>query len=293
MSSVPEPSETSATSETVDWAALRYQALSEDLAENQRWSTWADVARTEARGPKPWPDWLVTSQAAIDTDLGVLKTGKEADVSLIERAVPGGASCLLVAKRYRTLDHRLFTRDGAYTEGRKVRRSRDVRALEGKSDYGRRLGASQWATTEFATLKLLYAEGVCVPYPVQIQGSEILMEFISDAAPATAAPRLVQTDPDADTLRSLWEQLVRAMCQLARLQVVHGDLSPYNVLVQPDAAGPRLVIIDVPQVVDLVANPNAVDFLHRDCTTMATWFVRKGLQVDADALLAEVLGHAW
>lgn len=282
----------SSPSEPVDWDALRYQALNEDLAENQRWSTWADVARTEARGPKPWPDWLVTSQAAIDTDLGVLKTGKEADVSLIERAVLGGESCLLAAKRYRTTDHRLFTRDGAYTEGRKVRRSRDNRALEGKTDFGRRLGALQWANTEFATLKLLYSEGVPVPYPVQIQGSEILMEFISDAD--AAAPRLVQTDPDADALQSLWDQLVQAMCRLARLELVHGDLSPYNVLVQPAPGGePRLVIIDVPQVVDLVANPNAVDFLHRDCRTMADWFARKGLQVDADALLAEVLGHAW
>lgn len=285
----------------IDWDALRYQALNEDLAEDQRWSTWGDVARTEARGPKPWPGWLVTSLAAIDTDLGVLKTGKEADVSLLERAVPGGESCLLAAKRYRTTDHRLFTRDGAYSQGRKVRRSRDNRAVERKTDYGRQVGAWQWANTEFATLKLLHSEGVCVPYPVQIQGSEILMEFISDAAgsgspgagPAVAAPRLVQTDPDADELRCLWDQLVQAMCRMARLQLVHGDLSPYNVLVQSSAAGPRLVIIDVPQVVDLAANPNAVDFLHRDCRTMADWFARKGLQMDADALLAEVLGHAW
>jgi RIO kinase 1 len=285
----------STSSEPVDWDALRYQALNEDLGENQRWSTWADVDRTQARGPQPWPDWLVTSQAAIDTDLGVLKTGKEADVFLLERAVPGGESCLLAAKRYRTTDHRLFTRDGGYTDGRRVRRSRDNRAIAAKTDYGRQLGALQWANTEFVTLKALYAEGVPVPYPVQIQGREILMEFIADATDSswTAAPRLVQTDPAADELQHLWEQVVTAMCQLARLQVVHGDLSPYNVLVRSDATGPQLVIIDVPQVVDLVANPNAVDFLHRDCRTMADWFARKGLQVDADALLAEVLGHAW
>jgi RIO kinase 1 len=78
------------------------------------------------------------------------------------------------------------------------------------------------------------------------------------------------------------------------LGVVHGDLSPYNTLVAgADRLQPRLVIIDVPQLVDLVANPNAIDFLHRDCTNMAQWFTTKGHPVDADELLADLLGHAW
>ena len=84
----------------VDWAALQYIALSEDLGSDQRWSTWRSVDRS-SRGPKPRPGWLVTSEAALDTELGLLKTGKEADVFLIERAVPGAESCLLAAKRYR------------------------------------------------------------------------------------------------------------------------------------------------------------------------------------------------
>lgn len=78
---------------------------------------------------------------------------------------------------------------------------------------------------------------------------------------------------------------------------MHGDLSPFNLLVAgfepPGEAEPELVVIDVPQVVDLVANPNGVEFLHRDCRNLADWFVRRGLDVDGDALLAEVLGAAW
>src|SRR5690606_16497131 len=98
----------------------------------QRWSTWRSVAKGQ-RGPDPQPDWLVTRDAALDTELGILKTGKEADAFLVERAVPAGASadtgeperCLLVAKRYRSLDHGQFHRGTEYTEGRRVRRTRD------------------------------------------------------------------------------------------------------------------------------------------------------------------------
>ena len=275
----------------VDWAALQYIALSEDLGSDQRWSTWRSVDRS-SRGPKPRPGWLVTSEAALDTELGLLKTGKEADVFLIERAVPGAESCLLAAKRYRAAEHRLFHRASSYTEGRRGRDSRENRAVRLKSGFGRQIEATRWSQAEFATLKQLWTAGVRVPYPVQVDGGEILMEFIGDGR--AAAPRLAQTDPDPDQLRWLWAQVVEAMITFGSLQLVHGDLSPFNVLVRGmDGLEPELVIIDVPQVLDLVSNPNGVNFLHRDCRNLADWFVRKGLSVDADVLLAEVLGAAW
>ena len=275
----------------VDWAALQYIALSEDLDSDQRWSTWRSVDRS-SRGPKPRPGWLVTSEAALDTELGLLKSGKEADVFLIERAVPGAESCLLAAQRYRAAEHRLFHRASSYTEGRRGRDSRENRAVRLKSGFGRQIEATRWSQAEFATLKQLWTAGVRVPYPVQVDGGEILMEFIGDGR--AAAPRLAQTDPDPDQLRWLWAQVVEAMITFGSLQLVHGDLSPFNVLVRGmDGLEPELVIIDVPQVLDLVSNPNGVDFLHRDCRNLADWFVRKGLPVDADVLLAEVLGAAW
>jgi RIO kinase 1 len=280
-----------------DWEKLSFRALSEDLAEDQRWSTWDSVERL-CRGPQPWPDWLVTSSAAIDTELGVLKTGKEADVFLVERAVPGDPeqASLLAAKRYRTADHRLFRRDSAYTEGRSVRNSRDGRAMAGKTDFGRAVEAALWAQAEWSGLKRLFEAGVPVPYPVQLDGREILMEFIadSDSEAMVAAPRLHQVRPGAVQLDTLFDQLLGALRQMTGLGVVHGDLSPYNTLVAgADSLSPRLVIIDVPQLVDLVANPNAIEFLHRDCTIMAQWFTTKGHRVDADELLADLLGHAW
>ena len=254
--------------------------------------------RTTLRRPRPWPDWLVTSSAAIDTELGVLKTGKEADVFLVERAVPDDPdqACLLAAKRYRTADHRLFRRDGAYTEGRTVRNSRDGRAMAGKTDFGRAVEAGLWAQAEWSGLKRLFEAGVPVPYPVQIDGREILMEFIADpdSGESVAAPRLHQVRPAPDPAGRAVRPAARGPATDGRLGVVHGDLSPYNTLVAgADRLQPRLVIIDVPQLVDLVANPNAIDFLHRDCTNMAQWFTTKGHPVDADELLADLLGHAW
>jgi len=277
-----------------DWNDLTYHAYSDDLADNQRWSTW-DTTERLSRGPQPWPDWLVTSSAAVDTDLGVLKTGKEADVFLLERAVPDepAQSCLLAAKRYRSSDHRLFHRDAHYTEGRRVRSSVATRALaDRKSSFGRSLQAGLWVGSEWNSLKQLYLAGLPVPYPVQVDGHEILMEFIADGD--AAAPRLQQLRPTPSELAVLYEQLLVALRTLSGCGLVHGDLSPYNLLVS-EASGPdpRLVIIDVPQLVDFASNPNAVEFLHRDCTNVATWFTAKGHQVDAGELLADLLAHAW
>jgi RIO kinase 1 len=276
----------------------------DDLGPDRRWSTWHSVEKG-ARGPEPVPSWVVTADAAIDTELGVLKTGKEADVFLLRRAVPegrqpaawpttGAASCLLAAKRYRTLEHRAFRRDSVYTEDRRVRRTRDQRALDRRSAYGRLVAQGAWAAAEFAALGELWSAGVPVPYPVQVDGTEVLMEFVGDPdgdrddAP-TAAPRLAQTRPDRDLLAHYWDQVEHAMTTLAALGYAHGDLSPYNVL----ADGDRLVVIDVPQIVDLAANPFGTDLLHRDCRTMTGWFAARGLDVDADELLARLLAAAW
>lgn len=281
-------------SSSFDWNDLAFRAYSDDLAENQRWSTW-DATERLNRGPQPWPDWLVTSSAAIDTDLGILKTGKEADVFLLERAVPDDPdqTCLLAAKRYRGADHRLFHRQSSYTDGRQVRSSVATRAMaDRKSTYGRQLRTEQWVVAEWNSLKNLFEAGIPVPYPVQLEGAEILMEFIFDGE--AAAPRLQQLRPPASQVEDIFDQLLAAMRTMAGLGLVHGDLSPYNALVADATTGrPRLVIIDVPQLVDLAANPNAVELLHRDCTNMAAWFTSRALPVDPDELLADLLAHAW
>ncbi|MFE2617408.1 serine protein kinase RIO [Micromonospora chalcea] len=257
------------------------------------WSSWDRAVH----GPEPYPDWLVTELAARDTELGVLKTGKEADVHLVRRAVPDtDRSCLLAVKRYRDAQHRLFHRDAGYLEGRRVRRSREMRAMTGRTAFGRQMIAGQWAAAEFAALSQLWEIGaasgrIAVPYPVQLLGTELMLEFVGDAVAGEAAPRLAQVRPDAAELRDLWDQLVEALTVLARAGYAHGDLSPYNLLVH---AG-RLVLIDLPQVVDVVANPQGGEFLARDVRVVAAWFAARGMPAtvtDPEALTEALLREA-
>jgi RIO kinase 1 len=263
-------------------------AFADGPPDGDRWSSWDDP---DERGPEPYPGWLVTELAAVDYELGTLKTGKEADVFLVERAIPGSdRACLMAAKRYRTGDHRLFHRDAGYLEGRRVRESRQMRAMQRRTDFGRNLIAQQWAVAEFAALRALWRVGAPVPYPIQRIGTELLLEFIGDSD-GTAAPRLVQLRPSRDELTDLWEQLLDAMLLLARGGHAHGDLSPYNLLVH----GGELVMIDLPQLVDVVSNPRGREFLERDVRAVCKWFVARGMASDVanpDAVLPMLLEEA-
>jgi RIO kinase 1 len=252
--------------------------------EGERWSTW-DGAQ---HGPCPRPDWVITALGAVDADLGVLKTGKEADVHVVRRWLPGsGTEVLMAAKRFRTGDHRLFHRDAGYLEGRRVRRSRETRAMARRTDFGKEMIAGQWAGAEFGALGELWGIGLPVPYPVQLDGTEVLMEFIG-TADGVAAPRLAAARPPRDLLADLFEQCRAAMYELALRGWAHGDLSPYNVLLH----GERMVVIDWPQIVDIIGNPRGPEFLERDCHTMCAWFVARGLEVDEGLLFGDLMGAA-
>jgi RIO kinase 1 len=268
-------------------------ALSEepDLPETgDRWSTWDGALH----GPKPWPEWVRTEYGAVDVELGMLKTGKEADVFLVRRALPDTDQIsMLAAKRYRDGDHRLFHRDAGYLEGRRVRRSREMRAMTNRTSFGKEMIAGQWAAAEFGALSHLWQIGqesglVRVPYPVQLSGTELMLEFIGDWETGEAAPRLAQVRADREALNDLWRQMVDALSVLARAQVAHGDLSPYNTLVHEG----RLVLIDLPQIVDVIANPQGGDFIARDVRNVAAWFTSRGVQVDADDLIERLLFEA-
>lgn len=254
-------------------------------------------------GPGPRPGWVVTALGAVDADLGVLKTGKEADVHVVRRWVPGdpGRGVLMVAKRYRSREHRLFHRDAGYLEGRRVRESRQMRAMAKRTVFGKDLIRGQWATAEFETLGRLWGLGLPVPYPVQLDGDELLMELVTDAGGATdvaggvgdraggvAAPRLVGARPPQEVLPQLFEQVRETMTTLARHGWAHGDLSPYNVLL----SGERMVVIDWPQIVDIIGNPHGPEFLERDVRTMCGWFARRGHPVDEGELFGDLMGAA-
>src|SRR5690606_5701919 len=155
---------------------------------------------------------------------------------------PDGPQVLLAAKRYRSSDRRDFHRDAAYLEGRRMRRSREMRAIEHRTSFGRNLIAEQWAVAEFGALSALWSLGAPVPYPVQRDGTELLMEFIGSPDGA-AAPRLAQLRPDPDELHELGLQLVALLDLTASAGLAHGDLSAYNLLVHDG----QLVLIDLPR----------------------------------------------
>ncbi|QGN58123.1 serine protein kinase RIO [Nostocoides sp. HKS02] len=267
--------------------AIAFASVADAPPEGERWSSWDGATH----GPTPRPDWVITELGAVESDLGILKTGKEADVHVVRRWVPDGTSApardsLLAAKRYRTGEHRMFHRDAGYHEGRRVRRSREMRAMARRTEFGRELLSGQWASAEFEALGALWELGLPVPYPVQLSDREMLMELIgSDGA---AAPRLAQTRPPRDLLGELFEQVRSAMTTLARRGWAHGDLSPYNVLLD----GERLVIIDWPQIVDIIGNPRGFEFLERDVATMCRWFTARGLPVDDGDLFGDLVAEA-
>ena len=247
------------------------------------WSTYPDAAH----GPTPLPEWVLITPAAIDTDLGVMKTGKEADVSLVRRS-HDGRDTLLAAKRYRDAQHRMFHRDAGYLEGRRVRRSRENRAMATRTEFGRELIAGQWAAAEFSVLSRLWSVGAAVPYPVQLLGTELMMEFIGSTdehGNGIAAPRLAQLRPERREAGELYAQLREVLLALAEAGYAHGDLSAYNVLVHEG----RLVLIDLPQAIDIVGNPQGFDFLRRDCSNICSWFDARGVHADAHDLAETLL----
>jgi RIO kinase 1 len=257
--------------------------------EDQRWTTWTAVTPTQ-RGPRPYPDWVVTSAGAFDTELGIVKSGKEADLFLIERAVPGDRqqSSILAAKRYRGAANSDFHRSARYSEGRGMRNTRDSRAIARGSSYGRTVAAGVWALAEFEASCTLHRLGIPVPYPVQVNDTEILMEFIgTGASRIEAAPRLAQVRTTRSELRAYLDQVIDILGRLAEAGYAHGDLSPYNLLVQRG----RIIVIDLPQLVEVASNPTGMDFLHRDCVNVCSWFTRQGLDADPESLFADLIAR--
>jgi len=246
------------------------------------------------------PAWLTEGETE-DEVIGLLKTGKEAEVFVVERrTLDGSRSAILAHKRYRPTKvgkgelkamgfsrARGFTNDVKYHEGRKFRRSREQRAVERQTDLGKRILADRWPAQELETLIDAYDAGVTVPYPVEFTGDGLLMQMLGDDG--VGAPRLVSARLDDADLKRAWGQFVDDVGALTQAGIAHADLSPYNVLWWRD----RLWMIDFPQAVDLVSNPHGFDLLHHDITTMCKWFARKGVDCDAEALYADLVATAF
>jgi RIO kinase 1 len=196
----------------------------------------------------------LVDDGVIDEVLRPLKSGKEASVYVVR-----SGDEVLCAKVYKDMAQRSFQARVQYQEGRKVRGSRQARAIGKASKFGRRQQETAWKNTEVDALYQLAEAGVRVPQPHGYFHGVLLMELVTDAG-GHSAPRLGEVELTPEQARSFHVELVRDVVRMLCLGLIHGDLSEYNVLVAP--VGP--VIIDLPQVVSASGNNAARAMLLRD-----------------------------
>jgi len=201
-------------------------------------------------------------EGLIDTVVRQLMSGKEAMVFVVRLGED-----TLCAKVYKEATHRSFRQAVDYTENRKVKNSRQARAMAKGSKFGKQAMEAAWQSAEVDALYRLAAAGVRVPTPYNFAEGVLLMELVTDAE-GDAAPRLNDVAfSEADALAhhaTLLREVVRMLCA----GVVHGDLSEFNILLAGD--GP--VIIDLPQAVDAAGNNHAARMLLRDVANLRAFF---------------------
>lgn len=197
---------------------------------------------------------ILLTDGVIDEVLGRLKSGKEANISLVRRG-----DAVLAAKVYKDRSTRSFKNNADYKEGRKVRNSRTQRAIEGGGRFGRDAAEQAWKSAEADALYKLVGSGVRVPEPVMFYEGVLLMELVKDGD-GRPAPRMIDVAIEPAAALGVYADLVAQIIAMLCCDLIHGDLSPYNILAAAD--GPT--IIDFPQVVSAVHSSRAEFFFLRD-----------------------------
>lgn len=217
----------------------------------------------------------LVDEGLIDTVVRQLMSGKEAMVFVVRRG-----DDTFCAKVYKEATQRSFRQAVDYTENRKVKNSRQARAMAKGTRYGRESQEAAWQSAEVDALYRLAAAGVRVPTPHNFHDGVLLMDLVADEH-GDAAPRLNDVAFTAEQARGHHATLIREVVRMLCAGVVHGDLSEFNILLAAD--GP--VIIDLPQAIDAAGNNHACRMLLRDVDNLRSFFGR-----DAPELLATEYG---
>lgn len=203
-------------------------------------------------------------EGMIDEVVRQLMSGKEANVYVVRCG-----DDLRCAKVYKDAEHRSFSKSASYQEGRKVKNSRQARAMAKGTKFGRKMQEEVWQNAEVDALYRLAAAGVAVPTPYICYEGVLLMELVTDAE-GDPAPRLNDVAlSDAQAVQLHAEMLHQVVVMLCA-GIIHGDLSEYNVLLGQNG----LVIIDLPQAVNAAGNLGAGAMLERDVANLASYFGR-------------------
>lgn len=207
---------------------------------------------------------ILAQNGLVDEVVSQLMSGKEAEVYIVRSM--GELRC---AKVYKDADNRSFSKQTRYQEGRRVKNSRQARAIGKNSKFGRKEQEGAWQNAEVDALRRLAEAGVRVPQIFSFAGGVLLMELVVDEQ-GHNAPRLndvrLSADKAVEYHRIMISQIVLMLCA----GLIHGDLSEYNVLV----AGDGLVIIDLPQAIDAAGNNNAAGMFLRDVANITSYFGR-------------------
>lgn len=253
-----------------------------------------------APAPLFGPDWLVDGEYH-EEELGILKTGKESEVSLVARVGADGRTSYIAEKRFKARMFRGFQDDTGYREdwfrGGGSGRARALRGIKRGREAGHRLLEGTWMAREWEALRHLHEAGVTVPPPAgrikrteragrttRVRESEggYRMAFVGDVP--EAAPRLSSLRFGPDEAQHVWEQTLGELCLMLRARRAHGDLSAYNILYWRG----RPVIIDFSQTVDLVTHSGARSLLRRDLERLASYFQKQGIAADVDAAWRQI-----
>lgn len=216
----------------------------------------------------------------------IVKTGKEASVHLCRANPSTTGEDLLALKIYHPLDRRDFRDESLYRDGEWIKERRIRVALEKKTRFGREVQGAIWVNREWETLCSLSEAGAAVPRPLAATEDSILMTYIGDEE--QAAPQLRAYRPDEGEADDLFRQVIRAIELMLYRNVIHGDLSAYNVLVWDG----RAVVIDLPQAVDPRKNRHAARLLERDVVRICEHFERHGV-TSSPHRIANDLWNGW
>ena len=204
----------------------------------------------------------MVEEGLVDEVIGQLMSGKEATVYVVRCG-----EHVRCAKVYKEANQRSFRHNASYQEGRKVKNSRQARAMEKGSRYGRKMQEEVWQSAEVDALYRLAAAGVRVPQPHICFEGVLLMDLVLDAD-GHPAPRLNDVEMSEELALEYHAMLVNQVVRMLCAGLIHGDLSEYNILVAE--SGP--VIIDLPQAIDAAGNSNAAEMLERDVANLRSYF---------------------
>jgi RIO kinase 1 len=242
-------------------------------------------------------EWLLASlrpfydEHQISDVLAQVKGGKEASVYRCAADRTTGMA-LLAAKVYRPRMFRNLRNDKVYREGREILTAdgravkktdhRIMRALGKKTTFGMQVQHTSWLMYEYTTMGRLYQAGAAVPQPIAVGENAILMSYYGDER--RAAPTLNEVSLSPSEAAPLFQEVMRNVELLLQHDLIHGDLSAYNMLYWQG----RIVIIDFPQVTSLQTNSKAAFILQRDISRVCEYFVRQGVRCDSATIMDDL-----